>query len=178
MCAQSGAPSDPAASARSCAPLLLFEVRLNDVEHALPDRALVLDPGDRLVEYRKVQAEPVGTALNRADYHPRLLEHLQMPRDSRLGYAKPARCLPDGRAATSEPFYDPSADRMRQCPEGSVNHIVNNKRQGGPTPIVTTSTSDVACCRPIPSGSRYGSLRVTSGSSSCRHGLFRGDRPG
>src|SRR6266487_261452 len=114
MCAPAGAGRGPSASSPSSGLLLLVEVVVNDIEHALPDRALAVDPVDRLTESVQVEAQAVGAAIDRSHHQPRLLERLDVLRDRGLGDAEATSRLPDGRRPAGESLHDPAPDWMGQ----------------------------------------------------------------
>ena len=61
-----------------------FEVVADDVEEALPALPLASDPVRGLGERLRPQGESVGAPVDHAGEHPSLLEHFEVPRDSRL----------------------------------------------------------------------------------------------
>src|SRR6266516_357021 len=125
MCAPAGAGRGPSASSPSSGLPLLVEVVVNDIEHALPDRALAFDPVDRLADCVEVEAQAVGATIDRSHHQPGLLEHLDVLRDRGLGDAEAAGCLPDGRRPAGESLHDPAPDWVGQGLEGIVSHYAN-----------------------------------------------------
>ena len=117
--------SSPLRSQRHAVEIVEFEEVVNDVEHALPDRALAVDPVHRLAESVQVEVQAVRAAVDRAYYYPRFLEHLHMLRDRGLRHPKAAGRLPDGRRPVGESFHDPAPEWVGQSPERIVSHYAN-----------------------------------------------------
>ena len=81
------------------------------------------------LEHLGLEREPVRPALDHAGDDARLLQHLQVLGDRRLGDAEAAGDFADGRRAGGEAFDDPAADRVRERLEWIVNHLVNSTRR-------------------------------------------------
>src|SRR4051794_29282311 len=105
----------PARSVRSASPglFLLGQVLLDDVELALPQRALALHPRLRLGERAGGQAQAVRPPVDDAHDRARVLEHAQVPADRGLGDAEVAGRLAHGHLATGEALDDLAADGVR-----------------------------------------------------------------
>src|SRR5207248_8531625 len=110
---------------RSPSLLPFLQVLADDIEEALPALPLAFYPIRGLGERLRPQGEAVSPAVDHAAHEARLLQRLQVPRDSRLGDAKVAGHLADRRHPAAEPFHDVAPQRMREGFKRIVSHSAN-----------------------------------------------------
>jgi hypothetical protein len=129
------------ASGRSSRLLLLFQVFVYDVEHALPDGALTVHPVHGFRQRLEVEPETVGAPLDPAYDDPGLLEHLHVPGDRRLGDPESGGRSADRRRTGRKPLYDSAPDRVRKGLERIVSNNANSieREYSGAQPRVMRS---------------------------------------
>src|SRR3954463_4015637 len=158
--------SRPLRCPRSISLLSLVEVLADDVEEALPASTLTVYPIRGLGERLGTEREVMRPAGDHARDDAGLLEHLQMPRDRRLGNGQAATRLTHGGGTLAEPLDDLPAGRVGQGGERIVSHFANYIGATNENPIERKAD---ARTQSWDTGGMAGSARSAAGQGEGAH---------
>lgn len=99
----------------------MMENVLHGIEHALPDRPLIVEPLGGRDQSLRLKPQPVRPALDRSEDHSRALEDPQVLRNRRLRDSETSRRCTDCRRAVSESLNNSASNRMRYGAERIVS---------------------------------------------------------